>query len=60
MKESNANKTNNLLLSIRNLLILQLSSSNVPVLYIVKAAKIRSNDIYQIIQKTKTKKKKTK
>lgn len=50
-------KTNDLLTSIRNLLILQLSTSNVPVLSIVKAAKIRTNDIYKIIPKTQTKKK---
>ena len=36
---------------VRNLLILQLSHDNVPVLDIVKAAKIRSNDIYKIIPK---------
>jgi len=50
-------KTEELLLSIRNLMILQLHAQKMPVLDIVKAAKIRSNDIYTIIPKTKTKKK---
>lgn len=52
----NNNKTDELLLSIRNLLILQLSNSKVPVLDIVKAAKMRSNDIYNIIPKKKKQK----
>lgn len=50
-------KFDELLSSIRNLLILQLHTQNVPILDIVKAAKIRTNDIYKIIPKTKTKKK---
>jgi len=50
------NKTEELLLSIRNLLILQLNAQNMSILNIVKAAKIRTNDIYKIIPKTKIKK----
>ena len=49
-------KTEELLLSIRNLLILQLHAQNIPILNIVKAAKIRTSDIYKIIPKTKIKK----
>lgn len=45
-----------LLQAVRNLLILQLSHDDVPILDIVKAAKMRSNDIYKIIPK-KTKRK---
>lgn len=59
-KKTDSDRTNELLQSIRNLLILQLSASNVPVLSIVKAAKIRTNDIYKIIPKTKSTKKHTK
>jgi len=45
------NETEDLLLSIRNLLILQLHSKNIPIKDIVKAAKIGTNDIYKIIPK---------
>lgn len=43
--------------SVRNLLILQLSNDGVPILDIVKAAKMRSNDIYKIIPKKSKKRK---
>jgi len=46
--------------SIRNLLILQLSVSKVPLLDIIKAAGIRSNNLYKIIPKGKKSSKKKK
>ncbi len=42
--------------AIKNLLILQLSHDNIPILDIVKAAKMRTNDIYKIIPKKSKKK----
>lgn len=53
-------KTEELLFSIRNLLILELHVQKVPISDIVKAAKIGTNDIYKIVSKTKSKKKRTK
>lgn len=61
MAKNNAKKTEltdllNAIQSVRNLLILQLSRDEVPILDIVKAAKMKTNNIYKIIPKKSKKK----
>lgn len=50
-KETETNEDIELLISIRNLMILQLWALKVPILDIRKAAKMNTNDIYKIVPK---------